>query len=138
MDFSLEAALQFDGETGPYVQYTHGRIQSIKQKSGLNFDNRPLPSLHQESLELDEMWVLLKELSRYPETIAQAVQKCEPSVLAKYLLSLCKKFNRYYQQHRMLGVGTAETETRVLAAHLTGTVLHEGLSLLGIEAPEKI
>ena len=94
-DFNLEEIVQFEGETGPYVQYTHARSRSILSKYGQEVD------LSAEfDLSDDYAWEVAKKLADYPRIIRQAGDRYEPSVVAKYLVQLAQLFNKYYSDRK--------------------------------------
>ena len=109
VDFSLEDAVSFEGETGPYVQYTHARIQSVlaKAEEAIRVENEnhlTNPSFADGENETvtsssgigDTAWALLKLLGEYPEYLAKAIHRNEPSVIAKYTIDVAQAFNRFY------------------------------------------
>ncbi|WIY63124.1 arginine--tRNA ligase [Bacillus arachidis] len=131
IEFSLEKMLKFEGETGPYVQYTHARACSILRKENAEFEI--------ESFELsdDYSWSTIKLLNRFPEVIETAFSKNEPSHIAKYLLDVAQAFNKYYGNVRILE-DNEEKESRLALAYTVTIVLKEGLRLLGMGAPEEM
>ncbi|MCL2796959.1 MAG: arginine--tRNA ligase [Firmicutes bacterium] len=159
--FSYDKALNFDGETGPYLQYTHARCCSVLCKSeGLGvrseewrresnqrpvvnsqeFDGNnsvvPHPSLltpPPDDLTDDEGFELVKLISRFDEIVENAAEKYEPSILARYLIDVAQSFNRYYISHRIIGEPNREKLTLYVR-----NVLKTGLDLLLIDAPEKM
>ncbi len=96
--FDWNEILNFDGETGPYVQYTHARLCSVLRKCGGTVTN----DIGYDLLKEDDELLLVKKLEFFPLTIIRAAKSCEPSILSKYLLDLCSTFNRFYQHHRIL------------------------------------
>jgi len=134
-DFNLEEVVQFEGETGPYVQYANARAHSILRKA--NFDPATIAEGSQFNLESEEAFQVLKELNRYPEIIASAYEKYEPSVIAKYLLSLSQQFNKYYAHTRILSEDDQLTARLALVYALT-KVIESGLGILGVEAPSEM
>jgi arginyl-tRNA synthetase len=131
IEFSLEDMLTFEGETGPYVQYTHARAQSILRKAALQEMNQFT------GLEDQESWELIKILNKYPEVIQDAYEKHSPSILAKYILSVSKAFNKYYGKTRILEENE-KLNSRLLLVKAVTNILSEGLSLLGIKAPKQM
>lgn len=131
-NFSLDEVVKFEGETGPYIQYTHARSHSILAKYGkaIDFSN---------SFELsdDYSWEIIKKISQYPQVILSAAEKYEPSILAKYVMQLAQLFNKYYGNTRILDED-AEIEARIALVKAVASVLKDGLNLLGIAAPEKM
>lgn len=139
VNFSLEESLNFEGDTGPYVQYTYVRIQSIKEKSMLKSDEiENIAAISEQHLNQKETWSLLKEVVQYPSILERAAAQNEPSILARYLLDLCKQFNKFYQQNRILVENVQEMKTKLMAAQIVGEIIHDGLTILGLKVPNKM
>ena len=131
-DFDLEAMVSFEGETGPYVQYAYARIQSILRKA--NFT----PSADAAyGLNDAESWEIIKLLQDFPRIIKRAADNFEPSIIAKYAVSLAQAFNRFYAHTRILDE-SPERDSRLALSYSTALVLKEALRLLGVDAPEKM
>ncbi|MEG0551158.1 MAG: arginine--tRNA ligase [Vagococcus sp.] len=130
-DFNLDELIQFEGETGPYVQYTRSRCVSILTKANWNQENSKAVG----SLTDNESWEVIKALDNFPNKIKEAYQKYEPSVMAKYLLDLAQKFNKYYSKHKILAEDI-EKEARLNLVYSVSVVIKEGLRLLGIQSPD--
>ncbi|TDL82984.1 arginine--tRNA ligase [Peribacillus frigoritolerans] len=131
IEFSLGEMLKFEGETGPYVQYTHARGCSLLRKSsGIKSENVM-------ALTDDSSWEVLKLLVQYEEVILSAFDKYDPSILAKYLLQVCRAFNSYYAKVKILEENQSLT-SRLLLVHSVCSILKDGLTILGIQAPEKM
>ena len=131
-DFNLEEIVQFEGETGPYVQYTHARSRGILSKYGQEVD------LSVEfDLSDDYAWEVAKKLADYPRIIRQAGDRYEPSVVAKYLVQLAQLFNKYYANSRILDQD-AGIASRIALVAAVAQVLKDGLHLLGLHAPDKM
>ncbi|WP_407074322.1 arginine--tRNA ligase [Paenibacillus lacisoli] len=146
VDFSLEEALQFEGETGPYVQYTYARIQSVLDK-GRSYEkgSRPVTSENADQEEYAAMeplgdagWELLKQLADYPVYLGRAASALEPSVMARYAIETAQKFNRFYNKERILTEQQVQRDVRLELARLTGERLAVTLHLLGVQAPERM
>ncbi|MEH6892259.1 arginine--tRNA ligase [Bacillus sp. JJ864] len=131
IEFSLENMLKFEGETGPYVQYTHARTCSLLKKSDIDIEKQEL------QLTDDISWSVIKLLHRFPQVIETAFAKYEPSHIAKYILDVAQAFNKYYGNIRILEEN-AERESRLALVYAVAVVLKEGLRLLGVEAPEEM
>ena len=131
-DFDLEAMVSFEGETGPYVQYTHARIMSILEKA--DFDSNLTFNGH---LQGEQAWQLVRQLQDFPATIERAGDNFEPSIIAKYAIRLAQSFNKYYAQTRILDQD-AERNNRLALAYATATVIKSALALLGVQAPDKM
>ena len=131
-DFNLDEVVRFEGETGPYVQYSHARAMSILRKAG----NLELDS---DNLEISdpEAWQTLRLLAAFPETVKKAVSEYEPSVVAKYAIHLAKAFNKYYAHSRILN-DDAEKNARLALVQSVATTLKESLRLLGVKAPNEM
>ncbi|WP_125591000.1 arginine--tRNA ligase [Companilactobacillus jidongensis] len=132
-DFNLEEVVRFEGETGPYVQYTNARALSILRKAA-NLDYADADNL---SLADPEAWDTIKLLQQFPEVIKRAGRIYEPSVIAKYSLKLAKSFNQYYAHSKILNEDAGLNARLALVKSVT-TVLQESLNLLGVKAPEEM
>lgn len=131
-DFDLEAMVSFEGETGPYVQYTYARIQSILRKADFT-PNEETPY----SLNDAESWEIIKLLQGFAANIERAAEKYDPSIIAKFAIQLAQSFNRYYAHTRILDE-SEERDSRLALCYATAVVLKESLRLLGVQAPEKM
>ncbi|MDT9494190.1 arginine--tRNA ligase [Streptococcus mutans] len=131
-DFDLEAMVSFEGETGPYVQYAHARIQSILRKA----DFQPQAA---ENYQLNdtESWEIIKLIQDFPNTIVKAADNFEPSLIARFAIHLAQSFNKYYAHTRILD-DSPERDSRLALSYATTTVLKEALALLGVEAPNEM
>ena len=131
-DFDLEAMVSFEGETGPYVQYAYARIQSILRKADFK------PSLDANyNLNDAESWEIIKLIQDFARVVKRASDNFEPSLIAKYSISLAQAFNKYYAHTRILDE-TPERDSRLALSYTTAVVLKEALRMLGVEAPEKM
>lgn len=131
-DFDLEAMVSFEGETGPYVQYAYARIQSILRKADFK------PSLDANyNLNDAESWEIIKLLQDFARVVKRAADNFEPSLIAKYAISLAQAFNKYYAHTRILDENS-ERDSRLALSYTTAVVLKEALRMLGVEAPEKM
>src|SRR5699024_2383960 len=131
-DFKLEEIVQFEGETGPYVQYTYARAMSLMRKYGQMIDADV-----DYQLEDDYSWEVAKKLLAYPQVVTQAMEKYEPSVIAKYAVQLAQLFNKYYGNTRLLD-DDAQRPARMALVKATTIVIKDALNLLGIAAPEEM
>ena len=130
-DFDLEEVVRFEGDTGPYVQYTNARAQSI-----LRMANREI-SMDNLSLNDDWSFAVAKALADFPAIVEKASEKFEPSIIAKYALDLSKKFNKYYANVRILDEDD-QLNARLALVQATSIVLTEALRLLGVNAPKEM
>ncbi|MBQ7933245.1 MAG: arginine--tRNA ligase, partial [Lachnospiraceae bacterium] len=135
VDFSWEDVLSFEGTTGPYVQYTYARAKSILRKNGIH---NPPTAVDYRCLEDDITFALVKTLMGYEETVCNAAQKYEPSILAKYLVTLSAAFNRFYHECPILNAAFAERNARIILVDTVQKVLKDGCCLLGMECPEEM
>jgi len=131
-DFDLEAMVSFEGETGPYVQYAHARIQSILRKA----DFQPQAAENYQ-LSDTESWEIIKLIQDFPNTIVRAADNFEPSLIARFAIHLAQSFNKYYAHTRILD-NSPERDSRLALSYATATVLKEALALLGVEAPNEM
>ena len=130
-DFNLEEVVRFEGDTGPYVQYTNARAKSILRKSGVTIvDN---------NLNLDDVatWDIVTILNSFPETVQRAWQQREASIIAKYALNLSRAFNRYYANSKIL-TNDQQLNARLALVQSVSIVLSESLRLLGVKSPEEM
>ena len=136
IDFWWDRALNFDGETGPYVQYTHARCCSLLRKAA---DAGIAPDAGDGSALADEeARALLALLGRFPEVVEEAADKYEPSMITRYVTQLAGAYNKYYYEHRILDEDAAASAARVRMTQAVRDVIRRGLYLIGIEAPERM
>lgn len=131
-DFALEEVVQFEGETGPYVQYTHARAMSILRKA-----NHTVYTKEAFSLTDDDAWEVLKLIENYPNVVRFAEEKCEPSAIAKFVINLAQAFNKYYAHTKVL-VEDEAFNSRIALVQTTASILKQGLELLGVAAPDEM
>lgn len=131
IDFNLESMLKFEGETGPYIQYTNARTNSILRKANFVESN--------DIISLDDQWSfeVIKCIADFPRIIERALEKYEPSVISRYLIDLSQCFNSYYGHVRILEEDNG-LQSRLSLLKATSIVLTEGLRLLGIQAPKEM
>ena len=132
INFIWEDALNFDGNTGPYVQYTYARACSVLEKAGEGFDVSADVTLADEEKEM------INTLSRFPERVNQALEEYEPSVISRYLIDVCHAFNRFYHNCPILRASDEEKGVRLAICAAAKSVIGNGLELIGMEKTEKI
>jgi len=133
--FDWDELLNFDGRTGPYLQYTHARICSVLRKHG----REATADVEFARLDTPEEASLVRRIAVFPERVRAAAAEYEPSIVSEHLLDLAEEFNSYYAKARILLDGDdGLREARVALAAGVRTVLANGLKLLGIEAPEEM
>ena len=134
--FTWEKALNMQGESGPYLQYTHARLSSVISKAGIDTSGADLNRLTSRL----ERNVMLK-IGDFPTVIALSVKDNEPSILAEYLLDLCSEFNRMYadkKNHQIITDDQELSAARVQLVEATRNTLARGLTLLGLSTPERM
>ncbi len=134
--FDWDKILNMEGNSGPYLQYTYARAQSVLNKSQIPMSNIKL-GMGNLQIEPEELSVL-RMLSRFNEAIEDAASTYSPHLVANYLYELAQKFNTFYNKHRILEAEDRSRDFRIALTEATGTVLQNGLHLLGIETPEKM
>lgn len=133
--FSWDKILNFDGETGPYVQYTYARAASVLRKSGLTEINTDIDY----TVLTDEATIaLLKEISRFPKVIEDAAERLEPSVVARYSIAVAQSFNKFYHDCQILSEKEEVKIARLKVVEISKNVIKRSLELLGIGAPEQM
>ena len=138
VDFDWDQVLTFEGETGPYLQYTHTRLSSILEKYALTNTKTPILNAKYELLSTEEEAVLVKALKDYPDIIRQSADESEPSILSNYLISLASLFNKFYQMHRVISENQELTRARIVLVQRLKEIFKNGLDLLGISPLEKM
>ena len=133
IDFWWDRALNFDGETGPYVQYTYARCCSVLRKAP---EITAAPDY--AALTDDEAQALLRLLSRFPEAVAEAAGRNEPFLVTRATTEIAKAYNKYYYEHRILDDDPAGTAARLELTRACGQVIKTGLYLIGLSAPERM
>jgi len=138
--FDWNRILNFEGETGPYVMYSHARFRSILRK-GAERGIRPLESadhLEASALDNDEAASLIQTLQAFPGAIERAAEQYEPSILTQALVDISDRANKFYNAHHVLVEDPQVAGTRLLLVRAVAILLKTGLNLIGIEAPEEM
>lgn len=133
VDFNYDKVLSFEGETAPYLQYTHARCESLIAKGG----GRP-SAFDSALLTDDEAYAVVRRLSAFVGTVEEAAEKYEPSMIARYLIDLAQDYNRFYIADRVVTNDERLTAARLALTAAVSDVLREGLSLLLIKAPDRM
>ncbi len=131
--FNPEESVDFQGNTGPFIQYTYARIQSILRKAEVSVKTSNLKTLHPKEKEL------IKQLQLFPETIQQAAALYSPALIANYTYELVKSFNSFYQNVSILGADFEEEKSfRIKLSRAVSDVIKTAFGLLGIHVPERM
>jgi len=137
--FNPEESVDFQGNTGPFIQYAYARIQSILRKSG---NTGPVEdgTIQWQGLNLEQRErALLKTLMQFPDKVTEAAAAYSPAIIANYTYDLVKEFNTFYQNVSILGAKEAGLmDFRLALAELTGRVIKSSCTLLGIEVPDQM
>jgi len=133
--FDIDAMLNFQGETGPYIQYTYVRTNSVLEKVNM------LPKLEEVNTDLlqDEYSKsIIKLIYNFEDILNQVIEKSEPSILARYLIDLSKAYSNFYNENKIISDDKELQNSRVYLTYAVGKVLKNGARLLGIEMPDKM
>ncbi|MFT5291201.1 MAG: arginyl-tRNA synthetase [Planctomycetota bacterium] len=137
--FDWKEVISFEGETGPYVQYTHVRMASILRKAtAKGIDIGPGSEASVDWSLLADAGPLLRHLGCFPDVLKSAAKAAEPSLISTYVLQLSREMNSWYVDHRVLSEDEALTSARLALVRAAKIALHNGLTLLGVGAPEEM
>jgi arginyl-tRNA synthetase len=133
--FSFSRVLNFDGETGPYVQYSHARCCSVLEKgAGICLDQADLRALDDE-----EAFAVARLLYSFEDAVREACRKNEPSVITRHVVDIAQAFNKYYYEHRILIEGDEQgSAARLMLTDAVRQTIRNGLMLLNIASPAKM
>ncbi len=132
--FTWERTLSFEGETGPYVQYTHARANSLLEKGEFKLDDKVDYSLLKAEEEID----LARLLYNFPQAVLDAYEKLEPSFITRHVTEIAKAFNKFYNSCPILSEEEELKKARLSLVYATKITIKTGLDLLGIAAPDKM
>lgn len=132
--FDWDEVLNFEGETGPYVQYTYARAKSVLRKAGVD-EIKPLDI---EKITNDEEFTLVKKLAGFEDVVIKAKEKYEPSLITRHLTDIAKSFNKFYNSSKIMVEDEKLKEERLALAYVTSVVIKTALGLLGIKTVEKM
>jgi len=136
--FDWDKVLNFDGETGPYVQYTHARAASVIRNSGLDVSKLVPEDIDYSYLSGEAAANLVKEIYGFPDAVAKAADDNEPSTVTRCIINVAQSFNKFYHDEHILVDNEEEKKAKVLLTAATAMVIKNGLSLLGMTAPERM
>lgn len=131
--FDWEAVLNFDGETGPYAQYTHARACSVLRKA-----NYAPADVDYNQLTDAEATAVISALGAFPDAVVDAMEKNEPYLVTRAIIALCAAFNKFYYEQRIMADDAAVRQARLALTDATRRVIAIGLNLIGIAAPERM
>ncbi len=132
--FSWERTLNFDGESGPYVQYTHARASSLLRKTELDYKN----DIKFDLLSEKEAMELIRILNKFPDVVVDSARKNEPSVVTRYTIDLAQAFNKFYHDHPILVEDKELQKSRLALVDACRQTIKNGLKLIGVAAPERM
>ena len=137
MLFNPAESIDFNGNTAPFIQYTHARIKSLLRKAAENKVELNLPMAAADLGTAEK--TLLKSLYAFPQVVANAGESYSPALIANYMFELAKDFNGFYQSSPIFKEENAALRaTRLCISQLVALVIKQGMSLLGIDVPEKM
>ncbi|GAI48707.1 unnamed protein product [marine sediment metagenome] len=138
MTFNPIESIDFNGNTGPFIQYTYARIQSVLRKAreeGTGIPEKFLPAFNPNQKEIE----IVKLLDWFPGIIVEAGESYSPALVANYCYELVKEYNQFYHDFSILKEEDVNTrDFRILLSKKTGEVIGKGMELLGIEVPERM
>lgn len=135
MLFNPKESIDFNGNTGPFLQYTYARVQSVIRRAGEDFDPMYMPSAIPGEVESN----LIQKVSDFPDVVREAGRAYSPSLIANYCFELAKEYNRFYHDFSILKEENPEVRRlRLLLSYVVARTLKTGVSLLGMEMPERM
>ena len=134
IDFTWERALNFDGETGPYVQYTHARACSVLRKAGDIDASNPDFSALADPFSQD----VVRLIEQFPDICKSAVNRSEPSMVTRFSVDLAQAFNKFYYENKVMVDDSGVRAARLMLTDATRRVLRQALYLIGVEAPTRM
>lgn len=138
MLFNPVESIDFNGNTGPFIQYTYARIRSIMRTAGQELVDAIQPSVAAEKLNLRER-NLLRSLYEFPAVVSEAAEQLSPAEIANYTYELCKEFNQFYHEHSVLNEPDQEvSDFRIKLSQMTAQTIKNAMAMLGIEVPERM
>jgi arginyl-tRNA synthetase len=138
MTFNPKESIDFNGNTGPFIQYSYTRIQSLIKKAkdkGISIPENVDPKVKISPKELQ----LIKLIHQYPEILTEAAANFSPAVIANYVYDLAKEYNQFYHDHPILSEEKTDISSfRLLLSKQVGVIIRSGMNLLGIDVPERM
>ena len=140
--FDWDTILNFQGETGPYIQYTYVRTKSIIEKAGIDYNNIKkeidFSNISVSELKGDEAQNVLKLIYNFEDVLIQVTEKNEPSILSRYLINVAQAYSTFYNNNKVIVENETTKNARVFLTYATGVVLKTGAELLGMKMPDKM
>ena len=140
--FDWDTILNFQGETGPYIQYTFVRTKSIIEKAGIDYNNIKnqidFSTISTKELEDEEAQNILKLIYNFEDVLIQVTEKNEPSILSRYLINLAKAYSTFYNNNKVIVDEEETKKARIFLTFATSVVLKTGAELLGMKMPDKM
>lgn len=137
--FSWDKVLDFNGETGPYVQYTYARAASLMRRADQNALARAASGdIDVSYISSDAAYELVKLLEAFPATVIEAAEKYEPSVVTRHIVDIAQSFNRFYHDEHIIVENIEEQAAKLALAKAASNTIKNGLGLLGIQCPERM
>ncbi len=133
--FDWDTMLNFQGETGPYVQYIYVRTKSVLEKAGYVPEYK---DINTNILADEASCTVIKTIANFADTLKQVVEKNEPSILARYLIELSQSFSSFYNNNKIIGEEKEVQDARLYLTYVVGNILKTGANLLGIEMPDRM
>ncbi|MBR0597051.1 arginine--tRNA ligase [Sinanaerobacter chloroacetimidivorans] len=138
--FSWDKVLNFEGETGPYVQYTHARAASVLRNAG-EIAEKALARASGANMDYvigDSAYELAKLIYRFPEIVVDAAEKYEPSIVTRHIVDIAQSFNKFYHDEHILVDNEEEKTAKIILSFAAKQTIKNGLQLLGMEVPERM
>jgi len=135
VDFTWDRVLNYNGATGPYVQYTCARAKSILRKSNIKIDDI---NFNAKNLKDASSYELIKLISQYPDVINESANKYEPHFIAKFALLLSQTFNKFYHECSIINSDDEVKNSRLILTYITQKIISDAMNLLGIKCPEEM
>ncbi len=135
VDFTWDKVLNYNGATGPYVQYTCARAKSILRKSNIKIDDI---NFNAKNLKDASSYELIKLISQYPDVINESANKYEPHFIARFALLLSQTFNKFYHECSIINADDEVRNSRLILTYITQKIISDAMNLLGIKCPEEM
>lgn len=133
--FDWDTMLNFQGETGPYVQYIYVRTKSVLEKAGYMPEYQNIKAIN---LKDETSFQVIKTIANFEDILKQVVNKNEPSILARYLIELSQAFSSFYNNHKIIGEEKEVQDARLYLTYVVGNILQTGANLLGMQMPDRM